>query len=213
MTQAPDTDLIAATAVTFGAAQVQSELKAALDLVVPLKPNVIAEIGCYKGGSLYAWRQVCSRVYGITLLENYKYDGGHVQSLQPYGAVVYQGDSHDGDSRKWLTSQLNGASIDVLVIDGDHRFEAVKQDFLMYAPLVRPGGIVLLHDIFLQFPAFPDQEFQVWNFWEHLERYYTTSTIGTSVGWGVVHVQQGDNLALVAAASMTDLSANGIVTL
>ena len=38
-------------------------------------------------------------------------------------------------------------SLDVLFIDGDHSYEGVKSDFLMYAPLVRPGGIVAFHDI------------------------------------------------------------------
>lgn len=189
--------------MSYGAAQIQSELRDALNLIVSLKPSVIVEIGCYKGGTLYAWGQVCNRVYGITLLENYKYDRGLAQSLQSYGATVLEGDSHDPASRKWLMSQLNGSPVDVLVIDADHRFDAVKQDFLMYAPLVRPGGIVLLHDVLLQYPAFPDEEFQVWDFWSSLERYYSTSVIGTNVGWGVVTVQQGDNFAFAAAANMT----------
>lgn len=42
---------------------------------------------------------------------------------------------------------VNGESrIDVLVIDGDHRYEAVKQDFDLYRPLVRSGGIILFDD-------------------------------------------------------------------
>ena len=37
--------------------------------------------------------------------------------------------------------------VDFLFIDGDHSYDAVKDDFEMYAPLVRPGGLVALHDI------------------------------------------------------------------
>jgi hypothetical protein len=29
----------------------------------------------------------------------------------------------------------------------DHTYEGVKRDFESYAPLVRPGGVVALHDI------------------------------------------------------------------
>jgi predicted O-methyltransferase YrrM len=36
---------------------------------------------------------------------------------------------------------------DFVFIDGDHRYEAVKKDFEMYSSMVRPGGIVALHDI------------------------------------------------------------------
>jgi hypothetical protein len=35
---------------------------------------------------------------------------------------------------------------DMLFIDGDHSYEGVKQDFEMYGPLVRPGGMILFHD-------------------------------------------------------------------
>jgi hypothetical protein len=31
-------------------------------------------------------------------------------------------------------------------IDGDHTFDAVMLDLLQYAPKVRPGGVIALHD-------------------------------------------------------------------
>jgi predicted O-methyltransferase YrrM len=37
--------------------------------------------------------------------------------------------------------------LDFLFIDGDHTYEGVKQDFEMYTPLVRKGGLVAMHDI------------------------------------------------------------------
>jgi predicted O-methyltransferase YrrM len=36
--------------------------------------------------------------------------------------------------------------IDVLFIDGDHRYDAVKQDFEDWLPLVTPGGFIIFHD-------------------------------------------------------------------
>ncbi len=38
--------------------------------------------------------------------------------------------------------------IDMVFIDGDHSFEAVRQDFLDWVPRVKSGGIVALHDVF-----------------------------------------------------------------
>ena len=42
---------------------------------------------------------------------------------------------------------LNGKLLDFLFIDGDHRYESIKSDYTMYAPLVRKGGIIGFHDI------------------------------------------------------------------
>lgn len=45
--------------------------------------------------------------------------------------------------------------IDLLFIDGDHRYSAVKQDIELYAPKVRSGGIVSGHD-YNNLPRFPE---------------------------------------------------------
>ena len=45
-------------------------------------------------------------------------------------------------------------SYDVLVIDGDHSYQGVKFDFDHYAPLVRPGGLVIIDDY--HSPDWPD---------------------------------------------------------
>lgn len=37
--------------------------------------------------------------------------------------------------------------IDVLHIDGDHSYDGVKSDFNIWVPAVRPGGIVMFHDV------------------------------------------------------------------
>ncbi|HEX5053388.1 MAG TPA: class I SAM-dependent methyltransferase [Planctomycetota bacterium] len=38
-------------------------------------------------------------------------------------------------------------AIDLLFLDGDHSFDAVCRDFTDWAPKVRPGGFVALHDV------------------------------------------------------------------
>lgn len=37
-------------------------------------------------------------------------------------------------------------ALDILFIDGDHRFAAVVADFLIYEPLVKPGGFIVFDD-------------------------------------------------------------------
>jgi predicted O-methyltransferase YrrM len=47
-----------------------------------------------------------------------------------------------------LKSVLPGdGKVDFLFIDGDHSYEGVKSDFEMYSGLVRPGGLIVFHDI------------------------------------------------------------------
>lgn len=53
---------------------------------------------------------------------------------------VRQGRSHDHASQ-WQRP------IDLLFLDGDHSYEAVKQDYLDWAPKIRPGGYLALHDV------------------------------------------------------------------
>ena len=40
--------------------------------------------------------------------------------------------------------------IDALFIDGDHSYEGILADWLLYHPLVKKGGIVGFHDALLQ---------------------------------------------------------------
>jgi len=37
--------------------------------------------------------------------------------------------------------------LDLLFIDGDHSYIGVKQDFENYSPMVKNGGLIILHDI------------------------------------------------------------------
>jgi cephalosporin hydroxylase len=63
------------------------------------------------------------------------------------------GDSHSEAARSQVDRVLRGRPLDLLFLDGDHSLEGVTRDFDMYAPLVRSGGIVALHDIAGDVPA------------------------------------------------------------
>ena len=64
---------------------------------------------------------------------------------------------------------LNGESLDYLFLDGDHSYEGVRRDFEMYAPLVRSGGLIALHDIAMHHR---DAECQVDKFWSEIKNEY-----------------------------------------
>ena len=42
---------------------------------------------------------------------------------------------------------MRGEPIDFLFIDGDHSYEGAGRDFELYASMVRPGGLVMFHDV------------------------------------------------------------------
>lgn len=65
------------------------------------------------------------------------------------------------DTVKNITSEL-----DFLFIDGNHMYNFVKQDFEMYGPLVKQGGLIALHDIAV------NEEGGVYNLWNEIKQNY-----------------------------------------
>ncbi|MCB9880132.1 MAG: class I SAM-dependent methyltransferase [Planctomycetes bacterium] len=53
---------------------------------------------------------------------------------------VRQGFSHD-------QAQHVDGSLDLVFLDGDHGYDAVRQDFLDWGPKVRAGGYLAMHDV------------------------------------------------------------------
>jgi predicted O-methyltransferase YrrM len=74
---------------------------------------------------------------------------------------------HRKETLDKLRTILKKGEVDFLFIDGDHTYQGVKQDFQMYSPLVRKGGIVAFHDI-----ATPDLtgECEVAKFWKEIKQ-------------------------------------------
>jgi predicted O-methyltransferase YrrM len=145
--------VIAQTAVQrFHALQKPSELAGFLAVLVDMqpKPKVMVEIGCDAGGTLWAWRQIgVPRVIGVEAPQSHGEENpwGTENLLVDHGCEVVRGDSHEDSTREALSELLNGEPIDVLFIDGDHTYEGVKQDFLMYAPMVANEGMIVFHDV------------------------------------------------------------------
>ncbi len=189
-----DLEQIAARACyEFHASQHPSELRWVLELVKASHPSVIVEIGCDAGGTLWAWKQLCDRVYGITLSDNGYDAGGSGRSLRTHGAEVFVGDSHSLTSRDWLREQLGEDEIDVLVIDGDHTVAGVWEDIYCYAHKVRTGGLILMHDILVR----TDPRAEVWRVWDEIREAAAagagmgfTEEIEGPYGWGVIHVRE-----------------------
>jgi cephalosporin hydroxylase len=183
---------ISAQAMKLGASQNYGEMREALALVMAERPRVMAEIGCDRGGTLFAWTRVCPEVYGITLEANADSGGARCEE---HGAFVRYGDSHDQRQIDWLRDSIGLEKLDILVIDGDHHLEGVLADLGAYGPMVRAGGLIMMHDVAAtQFP-----EVHVHKAWGLLRARLRTTQIGDVLGWGIIKVREDDDIAAAAA--------------
>jgi cephalosporin hydroxylase len=146
---------IAETAVTDQhALQRPTELAEFLILLRGINPKIVVELGVWKGGMLYAFCNVAPVVIGI---DNYQDDE---LPASCYGAQMIVGNTHDPDTLSRLMKLLDGEFIDCLFIDADHSYDPAMQDYSMYGPLVRSGGLIVFHDIVSDHPLIHTD--QVW---------------------------------------------------
>jgi predicted O-methyltransferase YrrM len=198
-------------AVTIAPTQVRSEIEALLTLLKAEPPQNVLEIGTARGGTLFLLSRVASadaRLASIDLPGG-DFGGGYDRVWVPLlkalprerqALKLLRADSHDSrtldEARRWF----EGKPLDCLLVDGDHRFEGVRRDFLMYGPLVRPGGLIAIHDIV---PGREDRVGGVPKFWELVKKVYETRELvddWAQGGYGIGVVQlpaQPVNLALL----------------
>ena len=69
-----------------------------------------------------------------------------------------------------------GGMFDLAFIDGDHRYECAKRDHELYAPLVKSGRPILLHDI-ADTPFYRGLQVNVVQLWNEL--------VGEKVAWNL----------------------------
>jgi hypothetical protein len=100
---------------------------------------------------------------------------------------LLRGSSHEPAMMEDLKARLAGQSVDFLFIDGDHTYAGVKQDFDMYSPLVRKGGLIAFHDICLH-P--PELDCHVDEFWNELKKARPAQEFieNPKQGWGGIGV-------------------------
>ena len=111
-------------------------------------------------------------------------EGQHGLSLH-----LLRQDSQTEASRDAVLAALGGQPVDFLFIDGDHRYPGVSRDYALYAPLVRPGGLIAFHDIR---PNRFDPSIEVWRLWDEIKasgapaREFIHEPYGGRYGIGVV---------------------------
>lgn len=138
--------------------QVPWEIAQAMDRAG--KPATVLEIGVDRGGTLARWASVATS--DAVLVGVDREPPRHVPHLATQRVHLIRGDSHDPSTEAAVRSALSGRSVDLLFIDGDHSAGGVRDDLERYAPLVRPGGSVMLHDILPHPPSLQCHVDEVW---------------------------------------------------
>jgi len=157
--------------------QIAEEIQVLLSILKKGKILSMLEIGTANGGTLYLFtRMVDPNAKIISLdLPGGKFGGGYNKYRRSFYTKfarknqrlsLIRADSHSPSSLLKIRSILNGQKLDFLFIDGDHSYEGVKQDYQLYNPLVKVGGIIALHDI-CKHP--PEAHCEVSRFWNEIK--------------------------------------------
>jgi cephalosporin hydroxylase len=129
------------------------ELEVLLSLVSQLTlPLTVLEIGVYEGGTLWHWLQLANRVVAVddTMRSPGPARWKAWAARAKCDLVLLQGSSHDPA----IIEQVRALGpYGFCLIDADHTYEAVKQDWDNYRDMIEPNGIVAFHDI-LPRPAY-----------------------------------------------------------
>ncbi len=181
--------------------QAPSEIRELYRRVRELQPARVLEIGTCHGGTLYLWCKAAlpNATIGSIDLPLGHYGGGYPVERAPFyqefkqpgqSLHLMREDSHADQTRDKVLGVFGGEQpLDFLFIDGDHTYEGVKRDFNLYSPLVRPGGLIALHDI-MERPTQPDIE--VFRFWDEIrETWHGEAIISDSpderkIGIGII---------------------------
>jgi hypothetical protein len=177
-----------------GIANWSGHLPFAYDLVAFLRPVRVVELGTHFGESYFGLcqavleNQVPCRCFAVDTWKGDRHSGFYGEEV--FDEVNAYNRTHYSTFSTLLRrtfeealSDFDEQSIDLLHIDGLHTYEAVSQEFHDWLPKVRPGGVILLHDIVAR-----GHDFGVWKFWEEVSARFESFEFHHQSGLGVLRV-------------------------
>jgi predicted O-methyltransferase YrrM len=132
-----------------GPEQKPEEILGLVELAAANQTRAACEIGVQDAGTSVLLSRAIPGLDTLVLMDLFVKNRRRLRRAAPTGQAVH---TIDGDSAHPLTVErlrrkLGVRSLDLLLIDGDHRFAGVRDDFLTYRQFVRDGGLIAFHDI------------------------------------------------------------------
>ena len=161
-------------------AQVRSEIIELGKLLSARSPKHSLEIGTNYGGTLFLLCTLSApdaKIISVDLPSG-PFGGGYpLRKIPLFRRFTKPGqqldlvraDSHDPGTKQRVMQMLGEQQLDYLFIDADHTYQGVENDFRMYSPLVRRGGMIAFHDIVTYNR---DTKCEVARFWNEIKPRY-----------------------------------------
>lgn len=135
-----------------GIQQNKEELEKFIDVLSNHNKGICLEIGLgFFGSTHFLWRHIYDRV--ITIEKNFERIREFGRNMKKYYGKWVLSDGHSqffvgysNDEKVIADVYSKVDEIDFLFIDGNHSYESVLCDFILYYPLVKKGGIIAFHD-------------------------------------------------------------------
>jgi len=167
------------------------------DIVAATRPKLTVELGTQGGLSFFTFCQsvkeneIDGACYAVDTWEGEehtgKYDESVFESVREHAHKEYSGFAYL--MRMLFSEALNhfdNETLDLLHIDGLHTYDAVKEDFSTWYPKVKPGGVILFHDVYARM-----MDFGAWKFWQEIAQQYPSFEFRHGFGLGVLRKPGG----------------------
>jgi len=136
---------------SLASTQIESEIVALVGVVAKHGLRFACEIGTGLGGTFYLLCKVAEANATLITID-INLPSWRIGLLQSYATrdqkvFAIKGDSRRNETLRYVERIVEGNTLDLLFIDGDHSYSAVKLDFLNYSRFVAKGGLIAFHDI------------------------------------------------------------------
>ena len=184
----------------YGVGAWTAHLHFAYDLVALLRPKLLVELGVDQGESYFAFCQSAAeqktgtRCFAIDTWQGDEQAGQYDETTFTQVAAHNRANYETFSTLMRCTfdsaaDKFSDASIDVLHLDGLHSEEAIRHDLQIWLPKLRPGGLLLMHDV-----AVRNRGFGVWKVWAELRERGRSWMFDDGPGLGIWQEQPNEPL-------------------
>jgi cephalosporin hydroxylase len=148
----------------FKLIQIEKEITGFLSHIQEISPRIVCEIGTKTCGNSFLLSQAIASVELFVGIDLFVENSSQFRAFARPNTKIefFSGSSYSDEMVERVRKLLAGRKIDVLFVDGDHRYEGAKSDFLLYRQFVRDGGIIAFHDVMPVRAALPGEPPTLW---------------------------------------------------